>query len=149
MTGRITGKAYERHAWILIFAIGLLGLAGSLPSLFGVDLDPARKEGIIGMTMSELRESNPRFIDLITYSNRGYSLINFAWAILIIAISMTAYRRGEKWAWFAFWSLPAFFLVSAAILLSLGATLMEFVLLPLLVIFSLLGLPYRRFFPGT
>ena len=95
MTGRITGKAYEKHAWMLIFVIGLLGLAGSLPGLFGVDLDPARKEGIIGMTMSELREFNPRFIDLITYANRGYSLINFAWAILIIAISVTAYRRGK------------------------------------------------------
>ena len=47
------------------------------------------------MTMSELREFNPRFIDLITYANRGYSLINFAWAILIIAISVTAYRRGK------------------------------------------------------
>ena len=30
MTGRITGKAYEKHAWMLIFVIGLLGLAGSL-----------------------------------------------------------------------------------------------------------------------
>ena len=96
MTGRITGKAYEKHAWMLIFVIGLLGLAGSLPGLFGVDLDPARKEGIIGMTMSERREFNPRFIDLITYANRGYSLINFAWAILIIAISVTAYRRGKS-----------------------------------------------------
>ena len=26
MTGRITGKAYEKHAWMLIFVIGLLGL---------------------------------------------------------------------------------------------------------------------------
>ena len=35
--------------------------------------------------------------------------------------------------------------------LSLGATPIEFVLLPLLVIFSLLGLflPYRKLFPGT
>ena len=28
MTGRITGKAYEKHAWMLIFVIGLLGVNG-------------------------------------------------------------------------------------------------------------------------
>ncbi len=120
MTDRITEKAYEKHAWILLFAIGVFGLVTSLPLLLGVDPDPARIEGIIGMTMSELRASNPRFLDLVTYSVRTYGLVNLAWSFLIIAISVTAYRKGEKWAWCAFWSLPAFYVVSTAILLSIG-----------------------------
>ena len=149
MTDRITEKAYEKHAWILLFAIGLLVLVSSFPLLFGVDPDPARIEGIVGMTMSELRASNPEFLDLITFSVRTYGLVSLAWSFLIIAISVTAYRKGEKWAWYAFWSLPAFYIASTAILLSVGPTPLELILLPLLVILSLLGLllPYRKFFP--
>ena len=99
---------------------------------------------------SELGASNPGFLDLITFSLRTYGLLSLAWYFLVIAISVTAYRRGEKWAWYALWSLPAFYVVSTAILLSIGPTLVELVLLPLLVIVSLLGLllPCQKFFPG-
>ena len=144
-------KAYEKHAWIILFAIGLFGLVTSLPLLLGIDPDPTRIEGIIGMTMSELEASNPRFLDFVTFSLQTYGLVNIAWYFLITAISVTAYRRGEKGVWYALWSLPAFYVGSTAILLSIGATLLELVLLPLLVILSLLGLllPYRKFFQGS
>jgi hypothetical protein len=26
--------------------------------------------------------------------------------MLIVAVSVTSYRRGEKWAWYALWILP-------------------------------------------
>jgi hypothetical protein len=26
--------------------------------------------------------------------------------VLIVAVSVTSYRRGEKWAWYALWILP-------------------------------------------
>jgi amino acid transporter len=31
--------------------------------------------------------------------------------VLTVAIALTAYRRGEKWAWLAFWVWPAFFIL--------------------------------------
>ena len=31
--------------------------------------------------------------------------------VLTIAIALTAFRRGERWAWFAFWVWPVFFVV--------------------------------------
>ncbi len=31
--------------------------------------------------------------------------------VLTIAITLTAYRRGERWAWLAFWVWPAFFVL--------------------------------------
>lgn len=142
-------KAYEKHAWMILFAIGLFSLVTSFPPLFGVDPDPARIEGIAGMTMSELRASNPKFLDVVAFLLQAYGLVTLVWSVLVIAISMTAYRRGEKWAWYAFWSLPAYFVVSTAILLTIGPTPLETVLLPLFVILSLLGLllPIRKFFP--
>jgi hypothetical protein len=31
--------------------------------------------------------------------------------VLTVAVAATAFRRGERWAWFAFWVWPLFFLV--------------------------------------
>jgi hypothetical protein len=31
--------------------------------------------------------------------------------VLTVAIATTAFRRGERWAWFAFWVWPMFFVV--------------------------------------
>ncbi len=31
--------------------------------------------------------------------------------VLTVAIAPTAFRRGERWAWFAFWVWPMFFVV--------------------------------------
>jgi hypothetical protein len=142
-------RVYEKRAWILLFAIGILGLVTSIPPLFGVDPDPARIEGIIGMSMDELAASNPEFLDLIVFLLGAYGLVNLVWSILVIAISMTAYKQGKRWAWYAFWSLPAYFIGSAAILSRFGLTSIELVLLPLLVVLSISGLllPIRKFFP--
>jgi len=143
-------KAYEKHAWILPFALGVLFLPTAVQNLLGIDPDPTTAERIIGMTFSELRASNPGLFDLALYYVRFSGLADLGFAFLITAISVTAYRRGEKWAWYALWSLPAFFIVSATIVLStLGSTALELVLLILFMISSLLGLlfPYRKFFP--
>jgi len=37
-------------------------------------------------------------------------------AILGVGVALTAYRRGEPWAWWAMWSVPAFFVFHAALL---------------------------------
>ncbi len=34
--------------------------------------------------------------------------------VLTVAIATTAFRRGERWAWLAFWVWPLFFIVHGA-----------------------------------
>jgi len=77
-------------------------------------------------------------------------------AFFIIAISLAAYRKGEKFAWYIMWFIPAFFISSAAITMNtftMGFESSLSLLLPItmFVILSLLGLllPYRKFFPST
>ena len=70
---------------------------------------------------------------------------------LVLMLSLTAYRKGERWAWYVLWSVPVFFLGFAAIAMSIGPSASD--LLPFItmfVILSLLGLlsPYRKFFPS-
>ena len=35
--------------------------------------------------------------------------------VLTVAIALTAYRRGEMWAWLAFWVWPAFFILHGTV----------------------------------
>ncbi len=157
-------KVYERHAWKLLFAMGVVFLVLGAPLLFGVHLDPIHEERILGMTIEELEASDPRFFDLFIFNVISGGVLFLGIAILVMAISMTAYRRGEKWAWYALWSIPAMFIGFMALWINAGATLTVLAVvggrgvleegLPIfkfLLIVSLLGLllPFRRFFPKS
>ena len=157
-------KAYEKHAWKLLFAMGVVLLVLGVPQLFGVHPDPIHEERILGMTIEELEASDPRGYDLFVFNVIAGGLLFLGFAILVMAISATAYRRGEKWAWYALWSIPALFIGFMTLWINAGATLTVLALvggrgvlqegLPffeLLLILSLLGLllPYRKFFPKS
>lgn len=130
--------SYYRHAWMIPFAIGAFSLLTSIPPLlFGIDPDPARIEAILG---EEMNEVEPAVLDLVKFLMRTYGLVNLAWSLMITVVAATAYRRGEKWAWYAMWSLPAYFIAATAILLSVGLTTLEKFLVPLLLIVSVSGL---------
>ena len=158
----MTEKGYEKHAWKSLFAMGVVLLVLALPALFGVDVDPIHSERIMGITLEELEASDPRFFEVYVFDTRNVGLLLLLFAILAMAISVTAYRRGEKWAWYALWSFPALFMGFIAIDITAGATLTVLALvggrgvlqegLPILegmLILTLLGLllPYRKFFP--
>jgi hypothetical protein len=148
-------KVYEKYAWTLLFAIGLLVLVGGVPHSLGINTDPETVERIIGMTLNEFKVSSPGFFDLYTFYFRFGGLSDVGVAFFIMAISLTAYRKGEKFAWYAMWFIPAFFIGCTAITMSTITTSVESslsLLLPItmFVILSLLGLllPYRKFFPS-
>ncbi|MCJ7422752.1 hypothetical protein MUP01_00580 [Candidatus Bathyarchaeota archaeon] len=143
-------KVYEKYAWILLFAIGVIFLVSAVPHTLGINTDPETVERIIGMTLNELKDSNPGFFDLHIFYFRFGGLSDLGFAFFITAISLTAYRKGEKWAWYALWFLPAYFMGSAAITMSIESSLSLLLPLTMFVILSLLGLllPYRKFFPN-
>jgi len=143
-------KAYEKYAWILLFAIGVIFLVTAVPHTLGINTDPETVERIAGMTLNELKDSNPGFFNLhIFYFSFG-GLSDLGVAFFITAISLTAYRKGEKWAWYALWFIPAYFIGCAAITISIESSLSLLLPLAMFVILSLLGLllPYRKFFPS-
>lgn len=143
-------KVYEKYAWVIIAAIGVLTLVGGAPHTLGVNSDPATPESIIGMGLSEFEVSNPRFFDLYDFYFRAGGWSDMGFAFFVTAISATAYRRGEKWAWYILWSVPVFFLGHTAITMSIGPSTAHLIpFLAVFVILSLLGLllPIRRFFP--
>jgi hypothetical protein len=141
-------KVYEKYAWILLLAIGVIILVTAVPHAFGINTDPETVERISGMALNELKDSNPAFFNLhIFYFSFG-GLSDLGVAFFITTISLTAYRKGDKWSWYALWFIPAYFIGCAAITMSIETISIESslsLLLPItmFVILSLLDCSYR------
>lgn len=144
-------KNYEKYAWIIFFVIGIIVLVGGISHMFGINTEPALVETISGQTIAELKLSSPMFFNLYNFYFSGGGLSDIGFAFFLIIISLTAYRQGLKWSWYALWFVPIFFLAWILISLSLPIEA-KFSLFPPLIIFivfSLVGLllPIRKFFP--
>lgn len=100
----------RRVAWlvILIGDVGLLAwaaMAALAPEhLLGPNsgpILPAEYEGYTGYSWSALANSSPRAIDFITLVFRMYGFYGIAFSLMAIAIAVSAFRRGDAWAWWA------------------------------------------------
>lgn len=146
----MTEKIYEKYAWIAFFLLGAIFLVSAVPHAFGFNTDPALVKSISGTTPDDLKDSNPTFFDLYSYYFMGGALSDIGFAFLITVISATAYRRGDRWAWYAFWLVPVYFLGWVALSFTIESSSSTRPYLMVFVILSLVGLllPFRKFFPS-
>jgi len=93
---------------ILIVDVGLVAwgaMAAALPDHLlgpgGKPILPAGYEGFTGSSWSELVNTAPMTAGYIELLFRMYGLFNVVFAVMAIAITVTAYRRGDGWAWWA------------------------------------------------
>jgi hypothetical protein len=106
-------SAIERRrqvAWILILIAdaGFLAwgaMAAALPDLLpgpgGTPILTAGYEGFSKGSWSELAGTSPMAAKYIVVLFRMYGVFNVVFALMAIAITVTAFRRGERWAWWA------------------------------------------------
>lgn len=144
-------RAYEKHAWMIFLALGILWLVVGLMQAFQPDeLLETDAQRVTGMSWSELEASSPEATELVSYHYFEMGLLKISWSLFVLAIALTGYRRGERWAWYTMWLVPIC-LVSYAIFYAywFGGVSVPMESVPIISI-SLLGLllPYRRFFPG-
>jgi hypothetical protein len=119
-------KVYEKHSWLLLLAISIIGLLFSFMFLMGIRADPQA-------TMDSLERSV------------GLALL---WAsVMTIGLVTVAYKKGEKGAWYAFLIVPITLIGYTVLNLSIGGSLWQMFII--LLIIALLGLllPFRKFFP--
>ena len=100
-------------AWILILIVDVACVAwGAMAAAFpdhllgpgGTPILTAGYEGFSKGSWSELARTTPmtaRYMDVLF---RMYGVYNVAFWLMAIAITVTAFRRGEAWAW---WTLLA------------------------------------------
>jgi len=98
----------RRHAWwLLLFTAVLLLYFGITDLLIGAPADPGIALGLSGKTLAELEAESAsayRMFDLFTRVN-GWSMLGLG--ALATVVLLVAYRREQRWAWWAMWVLPA------------------------------------------
>lgn len=84
-------------AWGAMAAVFLDQLAG--PG--GKPILPAGYEGFSGNSWAELVGSSPMAARYMAVLYRMYGIFNVVFGLMAVAITVTAFRRGEVWAWWA------------------------------------------------
>ncbi len=93
-----------RFAWVILFVMSILLMTVSLSYLiFAHSLDPQAN-----VMVQQLWALSPHLGIFVKELLRVFGLSWLTWGFLSAAIAATAYRKGEMWAWYAFWSLPAY-----------------------------------------
>ena len=97
-------------AWVLILIVdvGLVAwgaMAAALPDFLlgpgGKPILPAGYEGFTGNSWSELVSTAPMTSGYIEVLFRMYGVFNVLFGLMAVAITITAFRRGQRWAWWA------------------------------------------------
>jgi hypothetical protein len=100
----------RRVAWILVLVVdaGFVawgGMAAAFPDHLlgpgGAPIVAAGYEGFTKGSWSALASASPMTAQYITLVFRMYGVYNVAFGVLGVAIAVTAFRRGDGWAWWA------------------------------------------------
>jgi hypothetical protein len=107
---RTTGMKRRQIALILILIVDVgfiawgAGAAASPEHLLGPGgkgILPAAYEGYSGGSWSELASASPRIAGYFRVLYRMYGVYCALFGLMASAIAVTAFRRGEPWAWWA------------------------------------------------
>lgn len=141
-------KAYEKYSWVLLLVLGMVGLIFASVDMFsGTTDDPQSVKQLTGNTWEEIVTRNPGMARLVLQWVRATGVGLLGASILLIAIASVAYRRGEKWTWYALWIAPIVMAGYTANNFLVGGSLWPFFIALLIVALLGLLLPYRKFFP--
>ena len=158
MTAAAPIKGYWKYWWAILFVFWVLHLVLStrdfLPNLQDLCLAcaPGAQTPILavtGMTWSQLVSSNPKFASFLASTLVDDGISGVGLAVFGMIVSLTGYRKGEKWAWHVSWSMPIGIIAAQLNVYTLTGSVMVIYLAAAFTIVSLLALllPYRQFFP--
>jgi hypothetical protein len=143
-------RVYEKYAWVILLLVGLLWLLVGFVAVFSPEgIFEADAQAVTKMPWSELKASSPTAANFVIFVYGQMGLLKISWSLFILAITLTGFRRGEKWAWYIMLLAPIL-LVSDAVfsVVFIGDInqALQFVPITTITMVGLL-LPYRIFFP--
>jgi hypothetical protein len=112
----------RKIAWILILIVDIAYIAWGAAAAIaperligpgGTGILPAGYEGYSGGSWSELAASAPLITGYMTVLWRMYSIYCVIFGFMGSVIAVTAFRRGERWAWWTLFASNTVALVSA------------------------------------
>ena len=141
------GDGLQKHAWLIFFASGVGALLAAPIMLLGNPPDPPSPEQATGLTLDEIARRVPGMSSYISSLSRQMGNFMLAMGVMLVAIAVGPFRKGQQWAWYAFLIVPV--LVTIQFLNSNGGLGWQLDLALVPVTIAGLLLPYRRFFPKT
>jgi len=98
---------FEQSAWVLFLVIGILEiLFGAGDMIAGIENDPAILISATGRTPAELKAQDPLIYNAMDQQQKVIGQTLLMTGALVSVVSLTAFRRGARWAWFTFWLIP-------------------------------------------
>lgn len=88
-------------AGLLVWGAGAAAIPGHLLGPRGGAILPAGYEGYSRGSWHQLVVTSPQTAGYITLVFRMYGIYIVAFGLLAVAIAATAFRRGDRWAWWA------------------------------------------------
>ena len=138
-----TGPA--RFAWLLFFLLGVVAAIAAPILLLGNPPDPPSPKGFTGLSSDEIAMRIPGISDYIGSISTQLGNFMLTSGVLMAAMAAGPFRKGERWAWFAFWVIPLLLLIQ--LLNSRGGNGWQFDLGLFFATVAGLLWPYRQFFP--
>jgi hypothetical protein len=143
-------RVNEKYGWIVFLGLGLLWLVVGLTQLFNPEeyLDN-EVQHITGMSLSELEASFPEATEMVRFLFGSVGVLKTSWSLLVLSITLWPYRKGEKWAWYTLWLVPAVLVGQGlwySVFLGDFSEMLRYIPIVTLTLLALL-LPYRKFFP--
>lgn len=102
---------YLTVAWVLLLAYGLFPLFAVATDLsadfsIGIPADHQRTFAqLSGSSWEGAKRTAAGATHYITLLEKGYAIHELVFALLFLAIVAVPFRRGERWAWWACWTL--------------------------------------------
>ena len=99
---------FEGSVWVLFLVLGVLEiLFGVGDMIAGSFSSPAILVSATGRTPAELKAQDPVLYNAMDHQQKVIGNVLLMTGLLVSIISLTAFRRGARWAWFAFWLIAA------------------------------------------
>jgi hypothetical protein len=140
-------------AWVFALAHGLLLTSGGLYWTFrGRFFDPKIYDAVGGTSWALMEAFDADVLQLVSVGVRLAGTLAVAAGLLVMAVSATAFRRHERWSWYALLGLPFYVtldLMTLAGYRALSPTSLVWDGSLLITAVFALTTPYRLFFPET
>jgi hypothetical protein len=108
MANQITGENFfEQSVWVLFLVLGVIEiLFGAGDIVAGIENDPAILISATGRTSAELKAQDSLLYNAMDQQQKTIGHALLLTGLLVSVVSLTAFRRGARWAWFTFWLIP-------------------------------------------
>lgn len=146
-------KGYAKHAWIIFFVFGIgSAIAGIIIVAGVVAVDPPSAESTTGLTLDQVATRVPGIDAYISGLARQLGNFMVGMGVLLTGVAAVPFRRGERWAWYACWSLAVVIVVQltnsfAIYSFAHGGFGWQLDVASLIIVLAGLLMPYRKFFP--